>query len=118
MAANEQHMYVPFAGAIQFPMWFWLWAALGIRNEYQIGLSVRETVKRNIDYSRSGITYLNGRQIKAAASPWFSEIRYVETVLAAHAAGRSRHVAKPLRWCPPLRLLFRAAHNRVILFRR
>ena len=43
----EPHIHVPFGGAIQARAWLAFWAHMGVRNEFQTGLSARETVSRN-----------------------------------------------------------------------
>jgi SAM-dependent methyltransferase len=114
----EPHMYVPFGGVTQNRSWFEFWAARGIRNEFQQGMSARETAERNHSYSINGINYLGGAEIDRMLGGIFSENRYVEQSFVRHSPGKSRYLAAPLNLFPPLAKLFRFAHFRIILSRK
>ncbi len=60
---TERHILVPLASWFQPRWWLTLWAALGIRNEYQRGLSVRETVDFNEKFLRTGVNYPPSREV-------------------------------------------------------
>lgn len=111
----EPHMYVPFGGVTQKKIWFDLWAVLGIRNEYQQQLEIKQVAETNLHYSIDGIKYPTGGEIDRMLFGVFSVNRYVEKSFAKHSPGRSRYLAKPMALFPPLALLFRFAHTRVIL---
>jgi SAM-dependent methyltransferase len=111
----EPHMYVPFGGVTQLRSWFALWAALGIRNEFQRDMTPQAVADANHLFSRHGIKYPTGAQINRMLSNIFSVNLYVEKSFAHHSPGRSRHLAKFMAAFPPLALLFRFAHMRVIL---
>jgi SAM-dependent methyltransferase len=114
----EPHMYVPFGGVIQSRLWFELWAAMGIRNEYQQQLAIQEVADKNHHFSIHGIKYPTGGEINRMLAGIFSESKYVERAFVRQSPGRSRHLAAPMRLFPPLALLFRFAHTRVILSRK
>jgi SAM-dependent methyltransferase len=54
----EPHIYVPMGGVIGHRWWFKLWALMGIRNEFQKGLSADETADRNAFYFVEGLNYV------------------------------------------------------------
>jgi SAM-dependent methyltransferase len=54
----EPHTYVPLGTICRARPWLWLWALAGIRNDFQHGLSARETVQRNSVYLRDHTRYL------------------------------------------------------------
>jgi SAM-dependent methyltransferase len=54
----EPHIYVPFGGTTKSLCYFKFWARLGIRNEFQRGLTAAETAERNHFYALHGINYL------------------------------------------------------------
>jgi len=54
----EPHLFVPFASCFHPRWWLTLWAALGVRNQFQQGLSVAETVERNAKFLSTGVNYL------------------------------------------------------------
>ena len=54
----EPHIYVPFGGIFAHRWWYKLWALLGIRNEYQQGLSANEIADRNAYYFVESLNYV------------------------------------------------------------
>lgn len=54
----EPHIYVPFGHLMVHYWWFYLWALLGVRNEFQKGLSARETARRNCVYAVEALYYV------------------------------------------------------------
>jgi hypothetical protein len=84
-------------------------------NEFQNGLNLQEVADKNHSYSIHGIKYPTGGEIDRMLAGIFSVNRYVEKSFTRHSPGRSRHLAKPMALFPPLALLFRFAHTRVIL---
>jgi len=53
----EGHTFVPFGGLIKARWYYYLWALLGVRNQYQKGLSAKETADRNVKYAHTGTNY-------------------------------------------------------------
>jgi SAM-dependent methyltransferase len=85
-AIIEPHINVPFGGFEPFKVyaWYYLWAALGVRNRYQHGKSVQEIVKSNLRYTREGLNYLSCRQYRKLFStiPFghsWEELAYMQT---------------------------------------
>lgn len=60
----EDHTYVPFSSVFPNYYYLFLWAFLGIKNEYQSGLSAREIAKRNYEYLKNNTNYLSKKQIE------------------------------------------------------
>jgi SAM-dependent methyltransferase len=114
----EPHMFVPFGAVLPWKAWYRLWAALGIRNGFQEGLSAAEVAEQNRRYSREGVNYPSGSEIAHRMDRVFGDWEYVEDAFVENSPGRSRLVARPMRLFPPLRLLYRFAHMRVILARK
>lgn len=54
----ESHMFVPSGSVIAHRWWFKLWAVLGIRNEFQKGLSADETADMNAFYCVEALNYV------------------------------------------------------------
>lgn len=111
----EPHTYVPFGGAVRSYPYYLLWAALGVRNEFQAGLSARETARRNHAYAQTGIRYLGGRELKRLLEATFDRYSYQEVAFLKHSPGRARLLYGPLKAFPPLRGIFRFAHTRIVL---
>jgi hypothetical protein len=113
----EPHMFVPLATKVQSWWWFYLWALLGIRNEYQAGMSAREVADRNYRYSQTGVRYQRDCDMRAAGGQHFGAIYFVDTqfhagstwrenLRAARSAIFSRHPLRALGTLPRFRALF------------
>jgi SAM-dependent methyltransferase len=68
----EGHLGVPLATFFRPRWWLKLWAVLGVRNEYQRGLSVTETVEQNVRFLDEMVNYLTMRQIRQEFGHYFS----------------------------------------------
>ena len=75
---RESHVYVPFASVFKTFVWLYIWALMGIQNEYQKGLSARETALRNLRYLRNGTAYLSRHQIYKHATKHFNSVCFSE----------------------------------------
>lgn len=74
----EAHIFVPMASMFRPRWWLWLWAALGIRNPYQTGMSVAQIVEANAQFLEHGTLYLGPRRIKREFGRYFTCVEYVE----------------------------------------
>jgi SAM-dependent methyltransferase len=75
-AVLEPRFLVPFGGRIQSDWWLALWAMLGIRNTFQRGLSVRQTVAHNRSYLDIGVCYRSDREIASIARRYFEQVSF------------------------------------------
>jgi len=75
---KESHVYVPFSSVIKSFWWLYFWAWRGIRNEYQQGLSARETAESNYRYLHQQTNYLPRRKIRKYVTQYFDYCRFVE----------------------------------------
>jgi SAM-dependent methyltransferase len=75
----EPHMKVPLASFFQPYWWFWLWAQLGLKNDYQTDnkFTKLEVAKLNLNYSRVGLSYKNASEIMRIADRYFSHTGYM-----------------------------------------
>jgi SAM-dependent methyltransferase len=113
----EGHTYVPFASILQSHGWVYLWAKLGIRNEFQKDLSAIETANRNYEYLRNHTNYLPRKDIKHFFQKHFKCVRFCERKLLKHSGGRSRYMYSLSRIFPFLPLLYNTFISRVVLTR-
>jgi SAM-dependent methyltransferase len=74
----EAHIYVPLTSMFRPRWWLWLWAVLGVKNEFQAGLSAGEVVQHNTHFLSHGTNYLTPREIKYEFGKSFSRIAFVE----------------------------------------
>jgi SAM-dependent methyltransferase len=74
----ERHVYVPLASVFR-PYWYLhLWATLGIRNEFQRGLSAREVAELNYWFLHEQTQYPPTKLITSLARQFFEDVRWVE----------------------------------------
>lgn len=114
----EPHIFVPFGGAFRSYGYYLFWAALGIRNQFQKGLTFREVARRNHRYGQTGLHYPSGIELDAVVSAIFESYSYQETAFLKWSRGRSRILCGPATAFPPLARLFRFAHTRVLLLEK
>jgi SAM-dependent methyltransferase len=89
----EGHIYVPLASIFRPRWWLWLWAVLGVRNEFQHGLPPGEVVRRNADFLARGTNYLPAREIRREFAKCFSKVAFVENVFLPYSS-RPRVLAR------------------------
>jgi SAM-dependent methyltransferase len=89
----EAHVYVPLASVFRARWWLLLWAFLGVRNEFQRGLSAREVASRNADFLARGTNYLPAHEIKREFANFFSKVAFVERAYLP-SSDRPRVLAK------------------------
>lgn len=114
----EPHIYVPLGGVFRSYYYFLFWAALGVRNGFQKGLSARETARRNYGYAQTGIKYLRGAELKQILSEVFDLYSYEEIAFLKHSRGRSHILHRPVTLLPFLVHFFRHFHTRVVLLEK
>ena len=99
-APKEVHTLVPLASVVPTRWWLASWARLGVRNEFQSGLSSREVTEMNLDYLRTRTNYLSRRQLISAGNRWFDDVRFIEQLLLKY--GRRTQRFYPLVKVVPL----------------
>jgi SAM-dependent methyltransferase len=113
----EPHIKVPFGGLRllkQYP-YYMLWALLGIRNEFQQGLSAREVAARNYHYAHTGLNYWSSRQYRRLFNTlpitWsWEEVTYME----ASYKPRIRQLARLAQRVPLITTLIRTLWHRIL----
>ncbi len=117
----EPHIKVPLGGLRPFKRtpWYLLWAALGIRNQYQHGLTAREVARRNYEYAHTGLNYWSSREYRHLFSTlpisWsWEELAYMQ----ASYKPRILQLACVAQRVPLLTSLIRTCWARVLIFRK
>lgn len=72
----EAHTFVPFGGMTKSFRYNLFWAALGVRNRFQKGLSAVETAALNAKYARTGTNYPAIREIQRIGRRHFGRARF------------------------------------------
>lgn len=114
----EPHIYVPLGGLIGTRWWYRLWAELGIRNEFQRGLSAAETADRNVRFFREGLNYVSTRRYRRL----WRELGYCARFAESHymAASDKPKVRRlfPLARVPGVSALIRTFWVRIAVLER
>jgi SAM-dependent methyltransferase len=117
----EPHIKVPLGGLRPFKRlsWYLLWAALGIRNQYQHGLTACEVAQRNYEYAHTGLNYWSCRQYQRLFSTlpigWsWEEVAYMQ----ASYKPRILQLARVVQRVSLLTSLIRTCWTRVLMFRK
>ncbi len=76
-AFKEPHIFVPMGSWINNRYYYFLWALLGVRNQYQAGLSAQEVADENYRYARQGLNYLSPREILTIGRRYFPSVMFV-----------------------------------------
>lgn len=109
----EGHIYVPMASMFRPRWWLWLWAALGIRNEFQAGMSAAEVVDANEHFLEHRTLYLGPTRIKREFGRYFSSVEYVERFFLPY----SRRL-RALRYVPGGAAIYGLLKSRCLYGRR
>jgi len=109
---RESHTFVPFSSVIKGFWWSYLWARLGVRNQYAVGLSARETAKRYACYLKDHTNYLTRSQISGYVRKYFHDFRFAEEAffLAYHP-----RLARVFARCPLLLEFVRALYSDTVM---
>lgn len=89
----ETHIHVPLASIFRPQWWLWIWALVGVRNEFQHGLPPREVARRNADFLTRGTNYLPASAIRSEFAKSFSKVAFVENAFLPYS-GRPRILAR------------------------
>lgn len=115
----EAHVWVPLAGVLQGLAWLRLWAATGIRNEFQAGLSATEVARLNVDYLREHTNYLSTQELREQFGRRFHSVRFIEDIYLRHSTSRrARALAPWVARVPLLRHAFSCLRQRVVLAKK
>lgn len=115
---TEAHVLVPLAGVIQNRWWLRLWAALGIRNSFQRGKSVRDVVALNSEYLRRRTNYLTRAQLVKAVAAHFETLEFAEEHMIKHSYGNARRIYPLVKLFPFVARIYSTFYSRVIFLRK
>lgn len=116
---REPHTFVPLATVIQSRWWLALWAALGVRNQFQEGKSAREVTELNYAFLRDHTTYYTRRRLLAHAREHFSAARLLGLEPLSIATGRAgRTLYAVARHVPCVARLWSELRSRMLLLAR
>ena len=96
---REPHIYVPLANFFgnNVPRWWLkLWAALGVRNEYQQGMTTDEVVDKNVDFCRRGVWYISCGEHERIAKRVYGNCEWAMSTLFKHGEGGFASLARKI----------------------
>ncbi len=118
----EPHVFVPLATIFRNRPWLFLWAWLGIRNEFQTGKSAREVARLNFEYLRDHTSYPRRSTILRQTRKVFPKAEFREDLfIDIGTSPRSKLVQRIASMSPILRkligrvYLIRKYHTRALL---
>jgi SAM-dependent methyltransferase len=116
----EPHVYVPLATVLRSRAWLYLWAMLGVHNEFQgtasskDGTNAREIADFNYRYLRSNVNYLSKSALMREFRHGFDDVRFCEREFLANSKG-GRFIYEIAKVLPFLPALFSTFRSRVVL---
>ena len=113
----EPHIFVPFATIIQTNFWLYLWAVLGIRNEWTVSLKAKETSAWFYNYLREETNYLTKKQLLNHFGAHFNEVRFCEDLMLKHSPRKRKYLYSLSKILPFIPAMWSTFRSRVILTR-
>jgi SAM-dependent methyltransferase len=114
----EPHVYVPFATVLRARWWLRLWAAAGIRNEFQADLPAAEVAELNRVYLRERTTYYRRATVLGHARRFFPGARLLSwEPLAASPSRRAQQLHALARRAPLVGIAYGELRSRTLLLR-
>lgn len=113
----EPHIFVPLAGVFRKRKYLDVWARLGVRNQFQVGMNHEMVATLNEQFLSGETNYLPRAQILRHARKHFAEAEFIEDIYVRHWPGATRHLRGLVRLAPFLKVVIGAFHSRVILLR-
>lgn len=113
----EPHMYVPLGGRMHNYWAMRLWAALGIRNPHQDGLTPTEVALHNTQFCKTGANYPTAHEFELLARPLFERVTWDEAtfIRASQPVSRVSRLFARLLAAPGAERLYRGIHTRVLV---
>jgi SAM-dependent methyltransferase len=112
----EPHTQVPIGGRFQSLAVMELWARLGLRNNFQHGMSAMEVALANVQFCKTGANY-NGARMGCAGQPVIQSCRLGRDRLCDGVPRRESSLTRrrPLIGWRLARSAYRATHTRVLV---
>ena len=113
----EPHIHVPLGGRISNYWWYRLWAATGIRNNSQVGLSATATALMNAEYAKTSLSYPTAHEWTLLSRDGFNAATWEEAAFirgTSEASGISAQLRR-LSWVPGLHWAYRSFDTRVLV---
>lgn len=115
-APLEGHIFVPFGGVFQHRWWYKMWASLGVRNQYQKGLSADEAADWDTYFAIESTRYVPTSCYRVLWKKIGFEYRFAEQeFFDGHVRSSMRMIGR-LGW--PVAWLYRTFRMRIVHLRK
>lgn len=114
---KEPHVNVPFATVIQNYSWLYLWATLGIRNEWTSDFGPHETADWFHNYLKGETNYLSKNQLSNHFGSYFDQVIFCEGNMLKHSPGKRRYIYQLSKVLPFIPAMWSTFRNRAIMTR-
>jgi SAM-dependent methyltransferase len=112
----EVHVFVPLASIIRTYWWLYFWALLGIRNEFQNHMKVKERTTMNYNYLEQKTNYLSRNSLQKHFYKHFNNVIFCEKEFLKFSPG-GKYLFPLLKVLPFLPFIYSTFRTRVILAR-
>jgi len=113
----EPHVFVPFGTWCHNMIWLKLWAMIGIRNGFQVGMDAKQVAENNHQYLTHHTNYLPRRRVIEQFKSVFREAEFKEDLFLKHSR-RGKYVYMLNRFIPVLLWLYRQEGSTVIALKK
>lgn len=110
----ESHVFVPFASIIRNLSWQYLWALIGVHNEWEDCNSPKERAIRFHNYLLNETNYLPRMKLRSEFSKHFNQVAFVEDKFLKYSQ-RGRIIHKLSVILPIIPWVYSTFRSRVIL---
>ena len=116
----EPHTFVPLANIVQTKWWLRLWAAVGVRNRFQRGITAREVAELNYRFLTTQTTYHTRRRVLREARTVFPRARLLDVevlteLLASKSSSSAGILTKVLGVFPGMATVVCEVYSRALL---
>lgn len=112
----EPHTFVPLSTAIRSYYWLYLWSLMGIKNEFQGGMSVKEIADKNLKYLRNHTNYLSRYKLNEYFSEHFDDVIFCEDIFIKYLR-RVKYLYNISKSLPFIPHIYSSFRSRVIVTR-
>ena len=112
----EPHTFVPLSTVIRSYCWLYLWSFMRIRNEFQVGMSVKEVAVKNKKYLENHTNYLSRHKLHEYFNKNFDDVIFCERYFLKYLS-RANYLYTLSRVLPFIPHIYSSFRSRIIIIR-